>query len=63
MVVNLLMNAIDACAPEGTRHDPHAGPSPRRRASAIVGVRAVTNPDKLARLSARLPAGTAEALA
>jgi RNA polymerase sigma-70 factor, ECF subfamily len=30
---------------------------------SIVGVRAVTNPDKLARLSARLPAGTAEELA
>ncbi len=28
----------------------------------IVGVRAVTNPDKLARLSARLPAGTPEEL-
>ncbi len=30
---------------------------------AIVGVRAVTNPDKLVRLSARLPAGTPEVLA
>ncbi len=30
---------------------------------SIVGVRSVTNPDKLARLSARLPAGTPERLA
>jgi RNA polymerase sigma-70 factor, ECF subfamily len=30
---------------------------------SIVGVRAVTNPDKLERLSARLPAGGAEHLA
>jgi hypothetical protein len=30
---------------------------------SIVGVRTVTNPDKLARLSARLPAGAPEDLA